>query len=80
MKRKLADWAKKEALAHHMAFDEGIEKPSLKYKLAQKLVLSKIHKALGLDEVFRLVCGTGSATTSKELYMYFLSLGWLIRM
>jgi len=33
-----------------------------------------IHQALGLDSVYKSTCGTGSATTSKELYKFFLSL------
>jgi len=75
VKRKIADWAKHEALQYHLAFDEGFDKPSWRYKLAKKLVLSKIQESLGLDSVYKNTCGTGSATTSKELYMFFLSLG-----
>ena len=38
----MADWAKGEAVRHHLACDEGRDQPSLGYKLAKKLVLSKV--------------------------------------
>ena len=53
VKRKLADWAKREAVKYHLECDGGIDKPSLRYKVAKKLVLSKIHQALGLDQVYK---------------------------
>ena len=39
---QLADWAKSEALAHHAAEEGGKPHTSLGYKLAHKLILSKV--------------------------------------
>ena len=46
VKRKLADWAKREAVNYHLECDKGHDNPSLGYKLAKKLDLSKVHEAL----------------------------------
>ena len=75
VKRKLADWAKGEAVKYHLECDKGNNNPSLGYKVAKKLVLSKIHAALGLDQVFKGVCATGGAAISKDTHLFFLSLG-----
>ena len=42
LKKKLADWAKSEALAHHAAEEGGKAHTSLGYRLAHKLILSKV--------------------------------------
>ena len=62
---QLADWAKSEALAHHAAEEGGKPHTSLGYRLAHKIVLSKVifrfmiisggviwkvHDALGMDQ------------------------------
>ena len=39
---QLADWAKSEALAHHAAEEGGKPHTSLGYRLAHKLILSKV--------------------------------------
>ena len=75
LKRKLADWAKSEALQYRQQCDNGIDKPSLGYKLAKKLVLSKVHQALGLECVDQMCCSTGGAAISKETHLFFLNLG-----
>ena len=75
VKRKLANWAKGEAVKYHLECDKGNDNPSLGYKVAKKLVLSKIHQALGLDQVFKGVCATGGAAISKDTHLFFLSLG-----
>ena len=77
VKRKLADWAKGEAVKYHMECDKGRDNPSLGYKVAKKLVLSKIHEALGLDQVYKGVCATGGAAISKDTHLFFLSLGMI---
>ena len=74
LKRKVADWAKKQALAHHLQKDAGIDRKSLGYKLAKKIVLSKVHEAIGFDQVVNQEMGTGGAVTSPETHTFFLSL------
>ena len=39
---QIADWAKSEALAHHAAEEGGKPHTSLGYRLARKIVLSKV--------------------------------------
>ena len=75
LKRKIADWAKNEALQYHLACDEGNDKQGLKYKVAKKVVLSKIHEALGLDSVVKSMCATGGAAISRDTHVFFLNLG-----
>ena len=74
LKRKVADWAKKEALAHNLQMNAGKDSKSLSYRLAQKIVLSKVHEAIGFDQVVNTAMGTGGAVTSKETHLFFLSL------
>ena len=75
VKRKLADWAKREAVNYHLECDKGHDNPSVGHKVAKKLVLSKVHEALGLDQVYKGVCATGGAAISKDTHLFFLSLG-----
>ena len=74
VKRKLADWAKDEALNYHLQHDAGNANPTLGYKIAKKLVMSKIRDALGLD-----CCdqgfATGGAAIAKETHLFFMSIG-----
>merc|ERR1719431_169420 len=74
VKRKVADWAKKQALEHHLQRNAGNDRRSLRYRLAKKLVLSKVHEAIGFDEVVNQEMGTGGAVTSLETLNFFLSL------
>ena len=46
---QLGDWAKSEALAHHAAEEQAVPHTSLGYRLAKRLILSKVHEALGMD-------------------------------
>ena len=48
-KQKIVNWAMGQALGHHEREMSGVADNSLGYKLAKKLVLSKIHQGLGLD-------------------------------
>ena len=77
VKRKLADWAKRESVNYHLECDKGHDNPSVGYKVAKKLVLSKVHEALGLDQVYKGVCATGGAAISKDTHLFFLSLGMI---
>ena len=74
LKKKLADWAKSEALAHHAAEEGGKAHTSLGYRLAHKLILSKVHDALGMDQGQKNGYAIGSAAVSPETVRYFLSL------
>ena len=80
VKRKLADWAKGEAVTYHLECDKGHDNPSLGYKLAKKLVLSKIHEALGLNHVVNGVCATGGAAIAKDTHLFFLNLGQILNL
>ena len=48
-KRKILKWAQAQSIAHHEREMCGIKDNSLGYKIAKKLVLSKIHQGLGFD-------------------------------
>ena len=80
VKRRLADWAKGEAVNYHLECDKGHDNPSLGYKLAKKLVLSKIHEALGLNHVVNGVCATGGAAIAKDTHLFFLNLGQILNL
>merc|ERR1719341_662711 len=74
LKKKVADWAKSEALAHHAAEEGGKPHTSLGYRLAHKLILSKVHDALGMDQGQKNGYAIGGAAVSPETVRYFLSL------
>ena len=48
-KSKILKWAQGQALAHHEMEMSGVADKSLRYRLAKKLVLSKVHQGLGFD-------------------------------
>lgn len=72
LKRMFASWAKSVALHHHMERMSGRPSESLQFKLAQKLVLTKVRQALGFDRTKNFV--TGAAPLSVDAKRYFLSL------
>ena len=79
VKAKLAAWSLKVgAEVAEVKFDG--KQPSgmlaIKYRLADKLVLSKIRAALGLDECLLPV--SGAAPISKNTLLFFASLGIFI--
>lgn len=49
VKKLVADWAKQAAYEHHTDLIAGKPGNSLRYRIARKLILSRIHAALGLD-------------------------------
>ena len=71
---QLGDWAKAQSLAHHKAEEQGVPHTSLGYRLASKLVLSKVHDALGMDAGQPNGFAIGGAAVSPETVRYFLSL------
>jgi len=72
LKKKLSDWAKRQAAA--VAKERqlgGSGKQTVSYLIARKL-LAKVKDALGLDQC--LVCATAAAPMPREVAEYFASL------
>jgi len=77
MKKMIANWAKQAAFEHHQERMAGRPGNSLKYRLASRLILSRIHAALGLDRAAHPVLGgfySSAAPLSKQTFEYFQSL------
>lgn len=74
LKAKLAGWARNTELAcFQRQVQNGVPYMPFKRKLANKLVISKIKNALGLDQL--LVAGTGAAPISRRTLEFFASIG-----
>ncbi|MCP4444159.1 MAG: long-chain fatty acid--CoA ligase [Myxococcales bacterium] len=74
VKAKLASWALKTELAAAEAeMKSGREVQSLQRTLANKLVISKIQAALGLDQI--QMAGTAAAPISVDTLRFFASIG-----
>lgn len=69
--QNISAWAKGHGYANTMA-KMNKESPPLMYPLAKKIVLNKIHKALGLDEAQQFFYG--AAPLKKSSVEYFASL------
>ena len=85
VKKAVLRWAKAAALEHHQQVmsgkvEYGVENGSLKYRIAHKLVLSKIHAALGMDRSALKRTGrvSGAAAISTSTKKYFESIGLFI--
>ena len=85
IKKAIMNWAKAAALENHQQVMEGkveygVEHGSLKYRLAHKIVLSKIHEALGLDRTIDKRDGrvSGAAAINESTLNYFKSIGLFI--
>ena len=74
LKRKLGEWAKSQALNHYRMGMKGQSHWSLGYKLAQKIVFSKVHSALGFNNTVPNGFIIGGAAVSPGTVEYFLSL------
>lgn len=72
IKKMLGSWAKGVTLQHHIDRMAGRPANSVQYKLAAKIVLSKVKQALGLARCKYMV--TGAAPMSVECKKYFCSL------
>jgi long-subunit acyl-CoA synthetase (AMP-forming) len=74
IKAMLASWAlRTELSAFRKEAEAGVPHPGFLRNLANKLVISKIKNALGLDQV--LMAGTGAALIGTETLEFFASLG-----
>ena len=71
---QVGDWAKAQSLAHHAAEEQGVPHSSLGYRFASRVILSKVHKALGLECEQPFGYAIGGAAVSPETVRYFLSL------
>merc|ERR1719347_1097447 len=74
LKRMVGDWAKRQALLHHEAEMAGEVHSSLGYTIARKMILSKVHEALGLDRAVSQGFAIGGSAVSPDTVKYFLSL------
>jgi len=77
VKKTIADWAKRAAFEHHEEIMAGKPGNSLRYRIARKLILTRIHAALGLDRAADPKLGgfySSAAPLSTQTFQYFQSL------
>jgi len=72
VKKKVGDWAKASSFEHHQALMEGKPGNSLQYRIAKKVVLSKVHQALGFERAKGWY--SSAAPLSDDVFQYFQSL------
>merc|ERR1711862_789425 len=72
LKKKVGDWAKTSSFDHHQELFEGKSGNSLNYKIAKKVVLSKVHQQLGFERTKGWY--SSAAPLSEDVFKYFQSL------
>jgi long-chain-fatty-acid--CoA ligase ACSBG len=72
-KATLFKWARNSSFAHLKAEINSVSKKKFEFKLADKLVLNKIKRVLGLHEA-RIIC-SGAAPLAQRTIDFFLTLG-----
>jgi len=72
LKQKISAAAKAATAEHHFATFEGKPGGGIKYKLAQKVVMSKVAKMLGFDRTRGFY--SSAAPLSEDVFKYFCSL------
>ncbi|MCL4821684.1 MAG: AMP-binding protein [Vicinamibacteria bacterium] len=75
LRRRLAAWARSVGAAHGPAIACGAPAPFV-YRLADRLVFSRVRERLGFDQV--KLMAVSAAPMPKETLEYFMSLGVLI--
>ena len=77
VKKTIATWAKAKGLEYNMKRMNGVERAeSVGFKLANKLILTKIRDALGLTRCDLHL--SGAAPISQEILKYFFSLNIVV--
>ncbi|OUS14188.1 hypothetical protein A9Q89_01465 [Gammaproteobacteria bacterium 53_120_T64] len=72
LRKKIIAWARKQGLMGGYALQQG-QTPSLSYRLANKLVYTKVRQQLGFERCRNLL--TSAAPISLDTLEFFLSLG-----
>jgi long-subunit acyl-CoA synthetase (AMP-forming) len=77
LKAKLAAWARRvELQSVKRSIETGKDVDTFQRRLANKLVISKIKSAIGLDELFG--AGSGAAPAARSTLEFFASVGIVI--
>jgi long-chain acyl-CoA synthetase len=77
LKAKLAAWARRvELQSIKRSIETGKDVDTFQRRLANKLVISKIKSAIGLDELFG--AGSGAAPAARSTLEFFASVGLII--
>jgi len=72
LKQMIGAWAKRVTLNHHVNRMSGLQLGSIQFKLAEKLVISKVKQALGFEHCKYFL--SGAAPMTPETKIYFMSL------
>lgn len=80
VKKALGNWAKNQQVNHIRRQRLGDNKVNWSHGIAHRLILSRVHKALGLERALaKDGLYSGAATLSGETFAYFQSLGMHIQ-
>ena len=83
LKKSIAKWAKNQATQHHLEVRQGKRQKhqwSLGYKLAKKIVLTPIHRKLGLDRCVdtHVPMSSSAAPLNLDTFEYLQSLDMVV--